>query len=74
MSALFLCLVLSCLVWAQSTNSNSEVQQKITNMETEMTTALLKGDLAASEKYLSSNYVRFTRTALSRPRTTSETH
>jgi hypothetical protein len=27
-------------------------------METEMTAALLKGDLAASEKYLSSNYVR----------------
>ena len=53
-----LCLVLSCLVWAQSTNSNTEAQQKITDMETEMTAALLKGDLAGSEKYLSSNYVR----------------
>jgi len=43
------------LALAQST---SDAEQTIKNLESQMTQALLKGDFAASEKYLAKDYVR----------------
>jgi Domain of unknown function (DUF4440) len=52
-----------CLIFGLSgalfaTNQNRAVEQTIRNMEDHMTEAALKGDLAASEKFLSNDYVR----------------
>jgi hypothetical protein len=50
-----LCILLACLLPAQTKSSGAE--QEVMRIEQEMLAALLKGDAGPSERYLAGNYV-----------------
>ena len=55
MRTVVVCVLLACLLPAQSKSSGAE--QQIMRIEQEMLAALLKGNTSPSERYLADNYV-----------------